>query len=712
MKLKLKLKLKLRFIHAALLGICLSLSSFSIYAITADEVARLVSGDGVSGDLFGWSVDVDGDTAIIGANHDDSLNGGVYIFVRTPATDTWTQQAKLQATTGNGEFGFSVAIDGDIAVVGAYLKGNGEAYVYTRTGTTWSSGTALVPLAAYDDCQYCQQFGRSVAVSGITIVIGSIFDNGSFNGTAAGAAYVIMRDSSGAWQHASTQNNVNGKGTLGEGLLIASLPGTFGFINPDGAENEAFGSAVAIDGGTIIVGAENANHTDGTGVFTKGDGVVQGNGTGAAYLFEFTDSEWKIVQKVTPGLAPGSTSKFGHSVDLQDNRAIIGAYVEGPGTSAAGAAYIFQRSAPGASWTLFDKLQPSANSSALAGTSVAVDGANVLVGAPGVNTAYLYDLGIADPATALNVSGTSNFGQSVAISMDSEGVDTFVVGAPGSGAGSAFVFVPGVPADTTPPVVTAPADVSAEVTGALTAVTLGAATVTDDSGETLSATANTTGPFPLGDTTVTWSATDSAGNTGNDTQTVTVTDTTPPLITAPDDVSVTATGDLTDVSLGTATASDNSGSVMSKFPDNSGPFPIGDTTVTWTATDASGNSAMDTQLVTVLPRLDLDIITFKKRGGGPIKLARSPTIILVIKVKNNSASTADTVATLVGTQGSTEVYNETRTVFDAPGGGSSNVSDLFPSFTPTGIGDITWVFSFEDDDEDLDSSTITTTIQP
>lgn len=121
---------------------------------------------------------------------------------------------------------------------------------------------------------------------------------------------------------------------------------------------------------------------------------------------------------------------------------------------------------------------------------------------------------------------------------------------------------------------------------------------------------------------------------------------------------------------------------------------------------------MDTQLVTVLPQLDLDINTFKKRGGGPIKLARNPTITFVIKVKNNSASIANTEATLIGTQGSTEVYSATRTISDAPGGGSSNVSDPFPSYTPTVIGDITWVLSFEDDDPDDDISTITTTIQP
>lgn len=462
------------------------------------------------------------------------------------------------------------------------------------------------------------------------------------------------------------------------------------------------------------MGAENSGHSgDQTTILSTGcNAGVAGNGQGAFFSFVRSGGQWiNPAGRISPGPGVSAYAKFGHSVDVQGNTAVAGAYIDNTDGDCAGSVYVYTRTSSTANWSFAEKLTSPGGASTAFGTSVAVHGDSLLAGAPWSNTAYLYDLSTTDPATALNASGTANFGHSLAISIDSEGVDTFLVGTPGSGAGSAFVFVPGVPADNTPPVITAPADVSAEATGTSTAVTLGTASVFDENRETLTATPDNSGPFALGETIVTWSATDSAGNTGTDTQRVTITDTTPPLITAPDDVEVTATGVLTDVTLGVAIASDNSGSVTSISPDNAGPFPVGDTTVTWTARDASGNSATDTQLVTVLPQLDLDINTFKKRGGGPIRLARIPTITFVIKVKNNSASTATVDATLVGMRGSTEVYSETHTVSDAPGGGSSNVSGQFSSYTPTDIGDITWVLSFDDDDPDDDTRTITTTIR-
>ncbi len=158
-------------------------------------------------------------------------------------------------------------------------------------------------------------------------------------------------------------------------------------------------------------------------------------------------------------------------------------------------------------------------------------------------------------------------------------------------------------ADTEPPVVTAPPDiVGVEAVDLLTSVDLGTATVTDNSGETLTATPDNAGPFPIGDTTVTWSATDSAGNTGTDTQLVNIVDTTDPVVTAPPDVTTEATAVRTTVALGSAGATDNGGPVASLVNDAPGDgFQVGQTLVTWTATDASGNAGTDTQLVTITP---------------------------------------------------------------------------------------------------------------
>jgi hypothetical protein len=149
------------------------------------------------------------------------------------------------------------------------------------------------------------------------------------------------------------------------------------------------------------------------------------------------------------------------------------------------------------------------------------------------------------------------------------------------------------------PVVTAPADVTAEATGALTNVSLGSATATDAEDGTLTATPSDTGPFAPGTHTITWTATDSGGAVGTASQTVTVTDTTKPTVTPPPDVTVEATAQLTPVNLGTATATDLVDGSLTPTASPTGPFARGTHTVTWTATDSHGNTGTATQTVTV-----------------------------------------------------------------------------------------------------------------
>ncbi len=152
--------------------------------------------------------------------------------------------------------------------------------------------------------------------------------------------------------------------------------------------------------------------------------------------------------------------------------------------------------------------------------------------------------------------------------------------------------------DTTPPVVTAPAAVSVEATGATTAVVLGKATALDIVDGVIVPTSNAPAAFPLGTTTVTYSATDAAGNIGTATQTVTVVDTTPPNLLLPAAVTTTVGNNQpATVNIGTATATD----VFAVTVTNDAPavFPIGTTTVTWTATDANGNTTSGPQTVTV-----------------------------------------------------------------------------------------------------------------
>ena len=149
------------------------------------------------------------------------------------------------------------------------------------------------------------------------------------------------------------------------------------------------------------------------------------------------------------------------------------------------------------------------------------------------------------------------------------------------------------------PVVTPPADVTEEATGSMSAVSIGTATATDAEDGSLPTASNAPGMFPVGMTMVTWSATDNDGNTSTASQEVMVTDTTPPTVTVPADITVETTGTLTPVDVGTGTASDIVDGAMSPTNDSPGSFPVGTTVVTWSATDTASNTGTATQFVTV-----------------------------------------------------------------------------------------------------------------
>jgi len=153
--------------------------------------------------------------------------------------------------------------------------------------------------------------------------------------------------------------------------------------------------------------------------------------------------------------------------------------------------------------------------------------------------------------------------------------------------------------DVTAPVVVAPPDQTVEASAASTPVALGAATATDAVDGVLVASAAPVGPFGIGVHAVTWSATDSAGNTATAIQTVTVHDTTPPVVVAPPDQTVEASAALTPVALGAATATDAVDGVLVASAAPAGPFGIGVHAVTWSATDSAGNTATAIQTVTV-----------------------------------------------------------------------------------------------------------------
>ena len=157
------------------------------------EQQKLLPSDGTANDIFGDRVAISGDTALIGAYWDDANGaetGSAYVFVRSGAV--WSQQQKLLPSdpeTGN-RFGQSIAISGDTVVIGAYLNndmGNdsGSAYVFTRSGTVWSEQQKLLPSDGAEN----DAFGIGTAVLGNTIIVGAFGDDD--NGQASGSAYVF-----------------------------------------------------------------------------------------------------------------------------------------------------------------------------------------------------------------------------------------------------------------------------------------------------------------------------------------------------------------------------------------------------------------------------------------------------------------------------------------------------------------------------------------
>ncbi len=192
---------------------------------------KLTAADGAAGDLLGFSVAIDGDTAVVGAPQDGG-RGAVYIFVRSG--DSWAQTAKLTASDGAaGDFlGDSVAIDGDTIVAGTSRDdiganvNQGSAYTFARTGPAARTETAK--LTASDGAAF-DGLGNSVAIDGDTIVAGAFGDDVGANENQ-GSAYTFAR-------------------TGGDRTQTAKLTAS------DGAAGDNLGASVAIDGDTIVAGA-------------------------------------------------------------------------------------------------------------------------------------------------------------------------------------------------------------------------------------------------------------------------------------------------------------------------------------------------------------------------------------------------------------------------------------------------------------------------
>lgn len=252
--------------------------------------------DAEDNDAFGTSVAISGNTAIVGAPHADpdakTSAGTAYILTFVKQFNTWQVQAKLTAedAAASDFFGTSVSLSKKLALVGAPGDDNvggseaGSAYVFQNSGATWLQQAQLFAAdAAADD-----RFGSAVSLFGYMALVGAPFDDTSA-GTNAGSAYLFTRQ---------------GKTWLQ----------TEQFIAEDGAANDTFGSSVALERKTALVGAP----TD--------DTMSGGTNAGSAYNFgpASGSKDWVQLQQFTDP-SGADNDRFGYSVGVSANTAVIGA---------------------------------------------------------------------------------------------------------------------------------------------------------------------------------------------------------------------------------------------------------------------------------------------------------------------------------------------------------------------------------------------------
>jgi uncharacterized protein (TIGR03437 family) len=410
------------------------------------EQQELTASDGVPGDQFGWSVSVSGNTAVVGAASRYNAQGAAYVLVSSGGA--WSRQQELTASDGaaDDQFGYSVSVNGDTAVIGAWGKtinsqlNQGAAYVFVRSGGVWTEQQELTaPDGAGGD-----GFGWSVSVSGDTAMIGA---------PGMGAAYVFVR-SGGAWieqQELTASDSATGdyfgysvsvtgstaligaaSKNAGQGAAYVFVLGSNGvwgqqqeLTASDGAAGDSFGYSVSMSGATAVIGAPGKSGSQ-----------------GAAYGFALSAGAWGQQQKLTASDGAAGDS-FGNSVSVSGSAAVIAAYHK---NSDQGAAYVFALA--GSAWGQQQELTASDGVAGdYFGICVSVSGNMAMIGAIGNNSSLGagYVFGVEQAAiSGVSVSGGgANIAQNAWVSIYGSDLAPASVGAGGLTWSSAPSFAAG-----------------------------------------------------------------------------------------------------------------------------------------------------------------------------------------------------------------------------------------------------------------------------
>jgi hypothetical protein len=300
-----------------------------------DSGTRLRPSDPGSGNFFGSNVAIEKDLAVVGAFNADNALGAAYVFERKKGV--WVERTKLVATDrlANSEFGENVSISGNTIAIGAPSdrNGKGAVYIFQKTGNAWTQQAKLMANDETED----SFFGDSIALRDDVLVSGAELGLVP-GGVEAGAAYVFRRI---------------GKAWTQEAKLIASDP----------TDQANFGSGTAIvSDSTIAIGAASARES------------------GVVYLFERLGEVWRERSQLVPS-SPEEGQGFGINIGSSGNSLVVGAYSAATtGGVRTGAAYVYRRT--GAAWAEEARLVPSETQVRLFATRVAISGSTVVAGAP------------------------------------------------------------------------------------------------------------------------------------------------------------------------------------------------------------------------------------------------------------------------------------------------------------------------------------------
>jgi len=334
----------------ALIGMSRSAYVFTYNGTKWVLQAKLTASDEALGDDFGYSVSLSCDTALIGAQGDDDKgkeSGSAYVFTRSD--NIWLEQTKLTASDGaSGDlFGYSVFISGDTILIGAigYNDGRGSVYVFTYNGTKWMQQAKLTA----SDGEAEDFFGKSVSLSGDTALIGAPWDDDK--GKESGSAYVFTRSGNTWTQQAKlTASDGVSKDSFGFSVSLSNDSALIGMsesayvytrsdniwleqtkltASSDGVSGDLFGYSVSIADDSALIGAPLDDD--------------RGRDSGSAYVFTHSDTTWIQQAKLTA--SDGSIEDyFGQSVSLSGGViALIGAPNHYNNEQYFGAAYVFAK---------------------------------------------------------------------------------------------------------------------------------------------------------------------------------------------------------------------------------------------------------------------------------------------------------------------------------------------------------------------------------